>query len=151
MTEETTPPDAPDEAPPLPHEIVAQALYQFADFIKEAGESEDNCFDDPNAHNNALIAAMALVGFVPHILASDYIEAQKCLAEMMSALFGALNVPRLQQGATAAGMIDGITIAKAQADGTAILKPTGIEVSRYGRMMGRNGKRHGKNRRRKGK
>jgi len=153
MTEPTLPPEAPDDdAPPLPIEIVSQALHQFAEFLKEASESaDDNCFEDPNAHNNALVSSIALLGFVPNMLASDYVQAQKCLAELMSALFTALQIPRRSHGAFAAGMLDGITAEKAREDGGGILKPSGVEVSRYGKLMARNGKRHGGNRKGKGK
>ena len=140
-------PDEPDPGAPLDAEelaalpaiqIIAQALGQLAQFIQTAADPDDNAFEDDNAKNNALVASMAMVGFVPNIIASDYVEAQKCLAEMMSALFGALRIPRKQHSAFAAGMIDGITAQKAEAEG--IHLPTTVEVSRYGKNLHGNGK-----------
>ena len=127
--------DEAEENVPSPAEITGQALCQLAECIEVA--ATENAFMDANAHNNALVAAMAMTGFVPNILASDYIEAQKCIGEMMSALFSALGIPRAQHGAFAAGMLDGITAAK----NGQIVRPTGVEVSTYGAQLRRRRKR----------
>ena len=133
-----------------PAEIISESLEQLAEFLGVTC-SEIRAFDDPNAHNNAVIASLQLVGFVPNVLSGDYIEAQRCLAETMSALFSALQIPRRQHGAFAAGMLAGITAAKDAEDGEGVLKPTGIEVSRFGQQLHAAGRRHGNNRKRKGK
>jgi hypothetical protein len=118
----------------LPAEaIVSQALMQMSDAVQAWHET---ALAEPNARNNALLSSMAMVGFVPNILGSDYVEAQKCLAEMMAALFGALGVPRKNQAAFAAGMIAGINRDK-EPD---IVQAGPMEVSQYGKSLRSNGK-----------
>ncbi len=130
--------DESDEEPgPTPADIIAQALGQLAEFVQEAVEAE--AFDPastPNAHNNALLASMAMCGYVQRIIASDYVEANMCMAELMSATFGALQIPRRQQGHTAAGMIDGINASKEPQ----VRAPSPIEVSQFGRWKESGGR-----------
>lgn len=125
-------------------DIVAQGLGQLAQFIQIA--AGDNAFEDKNATNNALIAAMAMVGFIPPVIAGDYVEAQKCLAEMMSALFGALQIPPAERAAFAAGMIQGIEAQK-HVDAN-IVVPNGVDVARFSKNVQAT---NGKGFRRKGK
>ena len=132
-------------------QIIAQALGQLAEFIKEAADPEDNAFDDPNAKNNAIIAAMVMTGFVPNVIASDYVEAQKHLAEIMDVLFQALRVPRQNRAAFAHGMIEGIEHRKAEEAGN-IFIPTGVEVQRFSKIVrAKNGKGFRQKRRKGGR
>ena len=144
MTDTPIPPTSDEEgaegAPLEPREIAAHALGQLADFMQEA--NDQGAFDEPNAHNNALLATMALCGLAPQVISGDYIEANKILAEMASALLSALEVPRRQQGATMAGMVDGVNAQKEPV----ILKPRPMEVSQYGKKLNGDRGKKGKGR-----
>ena len=129
-----------DELKLSPAEIVAQALGQLAEFIQESNEK--GAFEEENAHNNALLASMACVGLVPNLIRGDYIEAQKCLAEIMGPLFDAVGVPRHEQPGFAAGMVGRIIEEKKPQ----IVKAAPMEVSQFGKSLQANGK--GRKRRR---
>lgn len=124
-----------EQIDPTPAEIHAQSLGQLAEFIQQAAEGD--VFEHENAKNNALLSSMAMVGLVPNLIAGDYVEAQRCLAEIMGPLFDAMAIPRERQPAFAAGMIAGILKDKEPK----IVQAGPQEVSAYGRSLFNNGKR----------
>lgn len=122
---------------PTPADIIAQALGELAEYVQEAVAAHAfNPAIVKNAHNNALLASMAMCGYVQNIIASDYVKAELNIAELMSETFGALQIPPAQQGKTAAGMIDAINAEQEPQ----VRAPSPVEVSQFGRWKENGGK-----------